>query len=231
MSAGARVRETPFGTLAVVELPAEDDAARVAALVAALAPEERAHCDALAPPRQVTFAGGRIALRAALAELDLPPAPGVPRVPILPILPTPRGGPALPPGLIGSIAHKPTLAVALAALAPTGVAIGVDVEVDRASRFDISARVLTPAERRRLDGLAPASRARAVLAAFAAKEAVYKALDPWLGRHIAFQEVEVEGTVATLAPRAGEPAFTIEIREEPLPGHLLVTARVHRRAG
>ena len=68
-----------------------------------------------------------------------------------------------------------------------------------------------------------------MLVAFATKEAIYKALDPWLGRYIAFGEVEIEGRGATLAPRAGEPAFTIELDEVPLAGHILVTARVQRR--
>ena len=174
----------------------------------------------------MTWVGGRVALRAALAELGL--SWGA----TSPILATPRGAPALPAGVLGSIAHKRTIAVALAAFAPSGdVTLGVDVEVDRAPRFDIAARVLTPAERLRVDALAAPARARAVLAAFAAKEAVYKALDPWLGRAIAFQEVELDGRTARLAPRVGEPSFEIELHEEPLAGHLLVTARVHRRAG
>ena len=225
-TAGARAIATPFGRLCAVELPAEDDAAAVDRLAEALPPEERAHARALVPARRLTWVGGRVALRAALAELGL--ASGATG----PILATPRGAPALPAGVIGSIAHKRTIAVALAAFAPPGdVTLGVDVELDRAPRFDISGRVLTPVERRRVDALAPPARARAVLAAFAAKEAVYKALDPWLGRAVAFQEVELDGLVARLAPRRGEPSFDIELHEEPLAGHVLVTARVQRRPG
>jgi 4'-phosphopantetheinyl transferase EntD len=229
MSAGARLLATPFGRLAVLELPAEDDAAALERLAAALAPEELAHARGLAPARRHTWVGGRAALRAALADLGF--AAGA-------ILATPRGAPALPPGVLGSIAHKRTIAVALVALAtpaapggPEGVTLGVDVELDRPPRFDIAARVLTEGERRRVDDLAPDARPRAVLRAFAAKEAVYKALDPWLGRSVAFTEVEVDEQSARLAARAGEPSFDIELHEEPLSGHLLVTARVHRRAG
>lgn len=221
MSSGAPARfvAASFGTLAVVDLPAADDAAACAVLAAGLLPEERAHADGLPEARRLTFAGGRLALRAALAL----------GAAAEPILSTPRGGPMLPAGFAGSIAHKPTLAVALAARAPADVTLGVDVEIDRASRFDLSTRVLTPAELRRHDALPSEDRARAVLVAFATKEAIYKALDPWLGRHVAFGEVEIEGRAAKLAPRAGEPAFTIELDEVPLAGHILVTARVQRR--
>jgi phosphopantetheine--protein transferase-like protein len=218
-------RTLPFGRVVGVALPAEDDVAGLEALAARLLPEEQAHARALAPARRPTWMGGRAALRAALADLSLD---------VGPILATPRGAPALPPGVLGSIAHKHTFAVALAARASAGpsadVALGIDVELARASRVDISARVLTPAERRRVDALAAAPRARAVLAAFAAKEAVYKALDLWLRRAVSFQEVELDGLVATFSPRAGEPSFDIEVHEEPLAGHVLVTARVRRRA-
>jgi enterobactin synthetase component D len=221
-------RTLPFGRLVGVALPDEDDGADMEALAATLPPEEQAHARGLAPARRVTWVGGRVALRRALGDLGV--AAGA-------ILSTPRGAPRLPPGAIGSIAHKRTLAVALAALAPAGapadVTLGVDVELDRAPHIDISERVLTATELRRLDAVVGPLRARAVLAAFAAKEAIYKGLDPWLHRYVSFEEVELDaaGAVATLAPRAGEPSFEIEVHEEPLPGHVLVTARVQRRAG
>jgi 4'-phosphopantetheinyl transferase EntD len=229
VSAGAPVafsRALAFGRAVGVALPAEDDAAALEALAASLTREEQAHARALPPPRRVTWVGGRVALRAALAELGLTAGP---------ILATPRGAPALPAGVLGSIAHKRTLAVALAAVAPAPgaaeVGLGVDVELDRPPRVDISARVLTPAERRRVEALPEPSRARAVLVAFAAKEAVYKAIDPWLGRYVGFEEVELAGASATFTPRAGEPSFAIALEEAPLDGHVLVTARVQRVAG
>jgi 4'-phosphopantetheinyl transferase EntD len=226
MSAGARVLATPFGRLAVLDLPAEDDALALERLGAALPAEELAHAREFAPPRRHSWVGGRAALRAALVDLGVASGP---------VLATPRGAPALPAGVLGSIAHKRTIAVALAALAPQGasprdVTLGVDVELDRALHFDISERVLTEAERRHVATLASEARPRAVLRAFSAKEAVYKALDPWLRRFVAFSEVELELDAghARFTPRAGEPAFAIELHEEPLAGHLLLTARVQR---
>ena len=220
----AFARATAFGRLVGVALPAEDDLAAVEALAAALPDEERAHAATLAPVRRVTWVGGRVALHAALEELGAAAAP---------IASTPRGAPILPAGFAGSIAHKRALAVALAAPAAPDVTIGVDVEQDwtlRAPAVDITERVLTPAERARVETLAEPARATAVLRAFAAKEAIYKALDPWLGRYVGFREVELDGATARFVPRADEPAFTIELADEALPGYLLVTARVQRRA-
>ena len=219
-------RGTPHGRLVGVALPAEDDTAAVDALAGSLPPQEQAHARGLPPARRVTWVGGRVALRAALAELGVAAGPAAG-----PILATPRGAPALPAGVMGSIAHKRTLAVALVAAAADDVTLGVDVELDRAPRVDISARVLTVAERRRVAALAAPARAAAVLRAFAAKEAVYKAIDPWLRRHVGFDEVEVDEHAARFVPRAGEPTFAIELRDEPLAGYVLVTARVQRRAG
>src|SRR5205823_4668474 len=91
-----------------------------------------------------------------------------------------------------------------------------------------------------LDALAPEARARELLLAFAAKEATFKALDPWLGRYIAFREVEIaRGTDATLratfTPRSGERPFSLEPAEERVEGFLVVAARrpttPPRRAG
>jgi 4'-phosphopantetheinyl transferase EntD len=217
-AAVAFARTVSFGRIVGVALPPYD---AFEALAVTLPLEERAHARGLPAARRVTFAGGRIALRRALEDLGLP-AP--------PLLATARGGPALPPGVSGSIAHKPALAVALAAPAPVDVTLGVDIEVERGLRFDIAPRVLTPAEHARIAALPDAARARAVLEAFAAKEAVYKALDPWLRRYVAFQEVEIDGPRGTFAPRAGEPSFDIAVCAEPLDGYVLVTARVQRRA-
>lgn len=218
-------REAAHGRLVGVALPADDDAAGLDALAAALRPEERAHAAALAGPRRATWLGGRVALRAALEGLGVDAAP---------LLATERGAPLLPAGIAGSISHKATLAVALAARAGAGETLGVDVELDprqRPPRVDIAPRVLTPTERTRLDALAPTSRARELLVAFAAKEAIYKALDPWVQRFVSFQEVEIARTPdgalsATL--HLPEPPFTVDLREEPTDDLILITARLDR---
>jgi 4'-phosphopantetheinyl transferase EntD len=215
-------RDLPFGRCVGIALPRDDEAARLDALADSLPAGERAHAATLRPARRATWVGGRVALRAALGDLGLEAGP---------ILSTARGAPALPPGIAGSVSHKESVAVALAARAD-GATLGVDVEIDRPSKTDIASRVLTDGEQLRLaETLPAAARARVVLVAFSAKEAIYKALDPWVRRHVSFLEVEIararDGRLtATLAPRAGEGPFSVELHEEPLPGLILVAARV-----
>lgn len=153
-------------------------------VLADLDPEERAFLAQLGPNRQRTFAAGRLALRAALRELGLPDGP---------VLPDERGAPRLPVGALGSISHKRTLAVALAAPASEqGWALGVDLEEDRPLRVDIARRVLTEQERVPLEGLDPHERSHQVLARFSLKEAFYKAISGFVKRSVAFEEVVIE---------------------------------------
>jgi enterobactin synthetase component D len=220
-------RDAAFGHVVGVALPDDADVGAIDAFVERLVPDEQAFARGLPAARRATWAGGRVALRAALAAVGAGEG--------TPILTTPRGAPVLPPGFVGSISHKRTLAVALAARAdaraPT--TLGIDVELDRAPLVDISRRVLVDAERARLAAIAsPETRDRELMLAFAAKEAIYKALDPWLGRYIAFGEVELERAAdatlrASFSPRAGERSFSIELAEERVEGFLVVAARCH----
>jgi enterobactin synthetase component D len=226
--AQAFARDLPFGRLVGVELPVAVDAESLEAFAAALLPEERAHARGLPPGRRATWIGGRVALRAALAEVGVDAGP---------LLATPRGAPLLPVGAAGSVSHKKTIAVALAArLGEADTAtLGIDVELDRAPGVDIARRVLTDGELRDVEGLAPEARARAVLVAFSAKEAIYKALDPWVHRFVSFQEVALAGLAGgALRVVPGLPAdegpFSIELHEERVPGLVLAAARARRGA-
>ena len=72
---------------------------------------------------------------------------------------------------------------------------------------------------------------------FSAKEAVYKAIDPWLRRYVGFREVEVEldaqgeGRAHAVDPRlASELAgCTLELTWAQVEEHWLCTALVERR--
>jgi 4'-phosphopantetheinyl transferase EntD len=212
------------GRCVAVALPAGDEA--VAAMAAeALLPEERAVAAALASSRRRGWVGGRAAMREALARLGKTAGP---------ILADERGAPRLPEGLTGSISHKEQLAVALVAEAGAERArVGVDVEIERPLLHDIAPRVLRPEELTELEGLAPAARATAVLLRFSAKEAVYKALDPFVRRYVGFLEVAVslrgDGTgEVTPYLRSGEEPFAFEVRWTTRDGLLLTTARVTR---
>lgn len=133
--------------------------------------DERAHADALSPVRRREFAAGRAALRAALG-FDAA------------ILPDDRGAPVLPAGYVGSISHKGELAAGLVAR-DDGARIGVDLEVAAPSRQAIERRILTPREQAAISG-------RQITLAFAIKEAIYKAIDPFVRRYVGFTEVELE---------------------------------------
>jgi enterobactin synthetase component D len=191
-----------------------------------LYPEERTFASSLPTPRRRTWVGGRAAMRHALARLGTT-APAV--------LVDERGAPILPPGIVGSISHKESLAVALVARSPAGVRehVGVDLEIEasRSDRPDIGPKILTDDEAAELSELDPIARAREVLLRFSAKEAIYKALDPLVRRYVGFKEVAVKPlpggmaeVVAHLPPTEGP--FAIEVRWMRWEGFVLTTARV-----
>src|ERR1019366_1602590 len=187
-------------------------------------PEEREAAAALGPVRRRGWVGGRVARREALTRIGKT-AP--------PILADDRGAPRLPPGLAGSISHKDHVAVALVAIGEGGK-VGVDVEVDRPRAHDIAAKVLRPEELAELGGMATEERARAVLLRFSAKEAVYKALDPYVNRYVGFLEIAVvlnEDGTGEVTPhlREGEGAFAFEVRWMKRAGLIVTTARVTPR--
>jgi phosphopantetheine--protein transferase-like protein len=218
-------RPLRFGACVGVALPESDDFA----LPPELHPDEAAYARTLAPARRAGWVGGRVAMRAALAGLGLPPAGAM--------LATSRGAPALPPGVAGSVSHKRELAVAIAARArgTPPATLGIDVEIPRRLRHDISRHVLTPDERAALAPLDAGAREAEVLWRFAAKEAIYKALDPWVERMVSFQEVTLVraaggGTEVRLALTGGEGPFAVELEDAGDAALVLIAARVSRPA-
>jgi len=175
------------------------------AALARLAPAEQHRARELGDVRRREYVAGRTALHLALATEDA-------------ILSDERGAPILPAGWVGSISHKRALAAAL--VAPAGLGqIGVDLEHAGAPRQDIARRILTAREQAALPDRGPAVTLR-----FAIKEAIYKAIDPYVRRYVGFTEVELEITgdaviVATALPFAIEASFCAHA------GHWLATAR------
>jgi 4'-phosphopantetheinyl transferase EntD len=162
--------------------------------------------------RRASLLAGRRALRAALqGALPAPgPAEHTPAAAwaTLAIPATPRGAPALPAGVTGSISHKRLAtapdhpsgaprgrAIAIAAVG-TQQTVGVDLEVRPTAaelgRPDIAPRILTAHEMATLLAGDALQRREAVLLAFALKEAVYKAIDPVVQRYVGFTEVEID---------------------------------------
>jgi enterobactin synthetase component D len=221
------VRTLPFGTCVGIALPDQHDVAAADSfeLPAVLHPDEAAFARTLSPVRRAGWVGGRVALRAALDAIGVGTS--------APLLATPRGAPILPAGAVGSVSHKSDLAVALAARAPTPpeATLGIDVEVVRPFKHDIARHVLTAGERAALPPEGPA-RDTEVLRLFSAKEAIYKALDPWVRRFVSFQEAEIAhapgGLTATVTLAQGEGPFVVEVHDASGDGLLLLAARATR---
>jgi 4'-phosphopantetheinyl transferase EntD len=186
------------GACVIVELDDE------AAALAGLTPAEQDRAAQLGAIRRREFIAGRTALHLALGSDAA-------------ILSDDRGAPVLPPGWVGSISHKRALAAALVAPAGAG-RLGVDLELAAPPRVDIRGRVLTAREQAELtDG------GRGVTLRFAIKEAIYKAIDPYVRRYVGFTEVELAlagdaVTVTTALP------FAIEASWREHAGHWLATA-------
>jgi enterobactin synthetase component D len=219
-SASAWAWELDHGLCVGVKLPVEDEGA--------LSPEERTRADDLAPARRRSWVGGRVALRAAASLRGI----------VLPSVGTDeRGAPLLPSGLRGSISHKDDVAVALLAEGTQdGGHIGVDVERDVPRKTDVSRKVLRAEELAELEAMPWPLRRRELLLRFSAKEAVYKALDPFVQRYVGFLEVaarpSADGRVAIVTSLAkGEGPFHVEGRWRSEGDLLLTTARVVRCTG
>ncbi len=124
----------------------------------------------------------------------------------------------MPPGSLGSISHKTGLAVAIAAAGgDPSFTVGVDLELVRPLRADLSGRILTDGERAALPPPGAARDAH-LLRVFSAKEAIFKALSPRVGRFISFGEAEIRfradgGLTAHLQLAGGEGPFTVELHE------------------
>ena len=137
-----------------------------------------------------------------------------------------RGAPILPPGWVGSLTHKGARAAAL--LAPDdGARLGVDLEVAAPPRLDIGRRVLTDGERARLRHLDAAAYGRAVTLRFSIKEAIYKAVDPFVRRYVGFTEVELDVDDARGGPCGVRSQLSLAIDAWwcEIDGYWLATAR------
>lgn len=172
---------TRFGELTAIALPAGDEPVPEEVL-ARLHPLERDFARTLRKRRQIEWVGGRLALRLACERLGLVCGP---------VLTGARGEPLLPEGMSASISHKRDRALAL--LARSGSArIGLDVEELGRARESIARRILVEDEQRAIELLPEAERWEAILGRFAVKEAVYKALHPFVERFVGFHEAEVQ---------------------------------------
>jgi enterobactin synthetase component D len=153
--------------------------------------QEEVDCALSLPdPIRLTFVGGRLAMRRALMCFGVSPPP---------ILRNSHGAPQLPASFMGSISHKRTVAVAVAAprVSLDGREwprnIGVDIEMlgGAGRRRKLGQRVLREDEIRGLGSIPGVSEDDEVLLRFSLKEAIYKALHPHVRRLVSFKEAAV----------------------------------------
>ncbi len=189
------------GSLVALALGDDLEAHPPSQLVEAWPADERALLETFTMRRRRTWVGGRLALRRALGHAERAGSPGLSAFATSSaILCDDRGAPSLPPGVVGSIAHKDPIAVAIAApLGPRAARgsshrVGVDVELAiRPLSLRLASRILCPDEAAQLLTGTDDERSRALLMAFSAKEAIYKAIDPFVRRYVGFHEVKLRG--------------------------------------
>jgi enterobactin synthetase component D / holo-[acyl-carrier protein] synthase len=162
----------------VVAVEAFDDR-----IPAPLFPQEELLVVKAVDKRRREFATGRRCAREALAALGHPPAP---------LLRFDRGGPAWPPGVVGSITHCPGYRAAAVAPAARAWSIGIDAEPNEPLPEGVLERVTSPAEREMLaDLLARGATVRWDRLLFSVKESVYKVCFPLIGQFMEFSAAEV----------------------------------------
>jgi enterobactin synthetase component D len=186
-----------------------------------LHPREAEYARALSGLRQISYVGGRLALRLATQQLGVVPSA---------MLSQDSGAPQLPSGLVGSLSHKREIAIAMVSL-DHGATIGVDLEDYGPPRSHIAPRVLTPAELAAIENLSEPRRWMSVLLRFSLKESIYKAIHPWVQRYVSFHEAEVTpdpdgGAEITLKLEGNEGPFVVEGAYQWLHGRLMTSVRI-----
>jgi 4'-phosphopantetheinyl transferase EntD len=143
----------------------------------ALLPGEELPVASVTKVRRASGAG-RIAARALMTRLGYGVRP-VPRAP--------SGAPLWPMGLVGSIAHDDTIAVAALASSADFSGLGIDIEPAETLEPELLDLIARPDERARIND--DPLRGRVL---FAAKEAVYKAAHPLDGIFLEHHDVEID---------------------------------------
>ena len=156
------------------------EAARQDIPAAALFPEEAALLRGATEARRREFATARHCARTALARLGIAAAP---------ILRGAKHEPLWPDGIVGSITHCRGYRAAAVASSESILAIGIDAEPDGPLPEGVERRVLRDEERRWLaDAPAGVAWDRVI---FSAKESIYKAWFPLVGRWLGFDDAIV----------------------------------------
>ncbi|MEY3732929.1 MAG: hypothetical protein RL347_288 [Actinomycetota bacterium] len=155
-----------------VALPAGCVGVRIDVLsISAMAGEDAA------ASRRADFLAGRLAASEALRRIGLDDVGLLGRMP--------EGAPAWPYGITGSISHHSGVACAVVSDVAAGVGVDIAPLLAESQLRAVVRRCLIDPERERWQS--PPE----VAAVFAAKESIYKAAHPRVGRYIGFDEAEI----------------------------------------
>jgi len=153
-----------------------------------LFPEEAAAVANAVPRRRAEFIAGRGCARQALVQLGQPAhtiPSGQDRAPIW------------PEGIVGSISHCDSLAIAVVARRADGfLSLGVDIEAASPLEAELIESICTPAERQNLASAGDAGLLAKTI--FSIKESAYKAQYPLTRTMLEFHEVEVKLDLAAM---------------------------------
>ena len=144
----------------------------------ALAAEELAQVAGAVSSRRAEYSTGRFLAKRALARLGVEGATIVSH----------GRRPSWPEGVVGSITHSRSCAVAIVAERSQFAGVGVDLELTNRVSEKIAPRTMTEREREASGVAWPPF---VPTANFSAKEAVFKAVNPIVGLMIGFKEVEI----------------------------------------
>lgn len=141
-----------------------------------LFPGEATYAATVADKRGREFSTGRRVAREGLKRIGVEPCE----------IPSEDRRPVWPEGVVGSIGHSRGLAAAVVGPADAFDGLGIDIETENAVSGSTADRLLTEAEHAWL----PAPEWRTMI--FAAKEAVYKSVNPIVREFLGFQDVEID---------------------------------------
>ena len=161
--------------------------------------------------RRREFKAGRVLAREAMAELGLPAQP---------IPASDHGAPIWPRGVVGSISHTDRWCVAVVARSTKVQALGVDVEDNRPLDRSLLRMICTEAERRRLSCKPDAVALMEAKRIFSVKEAVFKALSPFLNlRFIGVEAITISFDRMSWTATPEDPSLARRLNGQPLRGH------------
>jgi 4'-phosphopantetheinyl transferase EntD len=173
-----------------------------------LSPEEHRALARSVVKVQRASGAARIVARGLMQRLGISPQT---------VLKAAAGMPQWPDGIVGSLAHDATVAVAALARRADFLSIGVDIEPAEGLDPDLLTLVATEGERAKIENSPLQGRLL-----FAIKEAIYKAVYPLDGMFLDHHDVEVNLATQTAAVRQGR---TVPFRFS-LSSHIVVLAFV-----